>query len=275
MPITGNWKARQSLYAGASRWGTGVNPIHAIRDGDGRNIAPDGTTNLVPAELTDPYANDVLGYCDEDSASTLYGYGTETGTADRPERPAVTEDFRGSSLPGFPSWGRRKGGTPGGIAIRAEDHGAEITYTSKEDFARSAAAGWENKVTSEVNDAETSDPAQYEMQTSMTQRDKTREGSQTSGRASTYSAPIHSRIPAMMEKKYSGAYRHGDMLPREQTYAPRPFWNRNAGTGDPSWMKVNETATRTPLQRTPPTDPYQGTYVGATDYGYTGEDVTY
>lgn len=274
MPITGNWKERQSLYAGASRWGTGINPIHAVRDGDGRNIAPDGTTTLVPSELVDPYASDPYLYCDEDSPSTLYGYGTETGTADRPERPAVTEDFRGSAG-GFPSWGRRKGGTPGGQAIRAEDHGAELTYTSKEDFARDAAAGWQNKVTSEVNDAEISDPAQYVMQTSMTQRDKTREGSQASGRASEYFAPIHSRIPGMIEKKYSGEYRHGDMLPREQTYTPRPFWNRNAGTGDPAWMKVNETATRTPLQRTPPTDPYQGQYVGATDYGYTGEDVTY
>lgn len=280
MPITGNWKASQPVYAGATQWGTGINPIHSVRAGEGRGIADAGypaNAEMIPVELTDPYASadTLFGYCDEDAASVLYGAGPETGTSDRPERPAEPSEFRAAVTPNYPPWGPYRPGIPGGTVLRAEDHGADITIATKLDPKRSATAGYEQKQTSEINNAETSDPAQYEMQTSMTQRDKTREGSQASGRASEYSAPIHSRIVAMIEKKWSGGYRHAEMYPREQTFRPRPFWNRQAGTGDPAWMAPNEMATRTPLQRTPPTDPYQGQYVGATDYGYTGEDVTY
>jgi hypothetical protein len=148
------------------------------------------------------------------------------------------------------------------------------------------AQGWLNKDHSYVEDAQTSDVSQYEMNTSMTQRDKTREGSQISGTASEYSAPIHSRITAMKNRVWGASpdlpghlQRHDDMFPKQQDLIVRPFWLRTAGTGDASAMKTNELYVSEPLQRTPPEDAWQGNSVNnsaaSSEFGYTGEDGFY
>ena len=67
------------------------------------------------------------------------------------------------------------------------------------------------------------------------------------------------------------------MTPRAQDDIVRPFWNRRAGTGYTDWMLPNERYVSSPMQRTPPYDPYPGSNVSenATNYGYVPEDVTW
>lgn len=268
MAITGTWSQRLSVQAGARQWGTGINPVHSVRTGDGRNTAPTGS-EPVPQELT---GVDDYGYMPEDTSSVIYGYGTDTGTADSPR--LGQEQFRGSAGK-FPHWGKYRAGAPGGTAIRAENHGADPTYTDRDPMIPVAAAGWDNKLTGDVNDAEVSNETQYVMDTSMVQRDKILSGSQRSGSQSQYSAPIHSRITGMKIKPLTGdAQRHIDMEPREQSWFIRPWWNRSAGTGPVKNMKVNDAYESTPLTRTPPPDPYQGVTLSG-GAGYTDEDPLY
>lgn len=268
MGITGTWSQRRSIQAGARQWGTGINPVHSVRTGDGRNTAPAGS-EPVPEELT---GVEDYGYMPEDSASVLYGYGPQTGTSDYPN--VSDHQFRGTTK-NFPQWGKYKNGTPGGAVIRSQNHGADLTFTPRDPMLHDAYAGWDNKLTGDVNDAEVSDPSQYIMTTSMVQRDKTRHGSQRSGSQSEYSAPVHSRIPGMRIKTLAGApERHIAMEPREQTWTIRPWWNRSAGTGPPQWMQSNAAAETVPLTRTPPPDPYQGPYLTGGS-GYTSEDPIY
>lgn len=284
--ITGSWKAK---FAGqqilADQWGTGYNPIHARHGGQGRNTAPDGSSVLVDAYLvTDEFRSENdYGYTPEDDTSVLWGYGTETGTSDQPVLGEDADMTSGSTaIPSsktpFPAWGPYPEGIPGGTSIRAEDHGAETAYVSKQQQYESAAGGWQNKMTSEVNDAVVSDPSQYEMQTSMTQRDKVRAGSQVaSGRENEYDSPIASRIPAMKEPKYSDdPHRLYDMTPKAQDMIVRPWYMRTAGTGEASDMLVNAVDLNTPMNRRPPENAYAGDMVGTADdagYGYMSEDT--
>lgn len=275
MAIKGLWLAQQNgtdPYGSALKQGTGVNPIHGIRDGGmGRNIAPGTTAGTVPTgDFSDGFAPDYsCGYMPEDSESALWGYGVETGTADR---PGVGMPDDRNNTASWPVWGPYQNGQPGGTHLRTLEHGAVANITGKQIQERDAAAGFQAKDTSYVEDATTSDPSQYEMQTSMTQRDKVRSGSQIAGTASDQDAPIASRITPMRLPKYSGEYRHEDMLPKSQDNILRPFWLRTAGTGYREWMQANEVTGTTPMQRTPPPDPYQGSDTGA-GYGFTSEDA--
>jgi hypothetical protein len=154
-------------------------------------------------------------------------------------------------------------GPTGGAAIRQEEHGAEATNVAKlGDKEETVSEGWLNKAVGGVIDADGSDPSQYTMQTSYTQRDKVREGSQRGGgSASEQVAPIGSWRPTwgIRIKPWSGGRRHWDMTPRRQDQMIRPFWYRQAGTGYQEWMVTNASASpRTPLQRSPVPDPYAG-----------------
>src|SRR5713101_3316599 len=130
MPITGLWKDAQRIESGHLKWGTGVNPIHGIRDGAGRDIAPLPQQNTISDTIVDPFQAPEMGYTDEDQSSTLYGYGYQTGTESRP--PLGTEDVRNDNPTGYPPWGPYKPGVPGGTAIRADNLGADITNSYKE-----------------------------------------------------------------------------------------------------------------------------------------------
>jgi len=286
--ISGSWKAQ---FAGAQiraeQWGTGYNPVHAHRTGEGRNTATgQGYDQIIDPSLTagDYSIGAEYGYASEDSTSTLWGYGTETGTADREpwnenhDLSASSTDIPSTHTP-YPSYGNYPAGVPGGTAIRSEDHGAQANWTAKQQQYENAAAGWINKETSEVSDAVVSDPSQYEMQTSMTQRDKVRSGSQAaSGRESEYDAPIASRIPGMVEKKWSNDdHRRYDMTPKAQDIIVRPWYMRTAGTGRAYDMRVNEVVLNEPKNRRPPDNASVGNPVGVdadyANYGYTAEDI--
>jgi hypothetical protein len=177
----------------------------------------------------------------------------------------------------YPHWGRYQAGVPGGGEIRAENHGADATNTPKEIPSEDVAQGWRNKARGSESDAMGSDPSQYEMQTSMTQRHKVRAGSQISGTASTFDAPIESRTAGQKIKWWSGEKRHEDMLPKSQDQLVRPWWNRTAGTGYQEWLEPNALYRTTPGIRVPPGDPYMGPNLPeSTDtHGFMPEDVTY
>lgn len=272
--IKGAWLAQQQGYQpydSALKQGTGVNPIHAVHGGAGRGTTP-GTTEPVPETLVGDPVDD-YGYCDEDTANRMYGYGPETGLSDRPSWGE--SDMAANTLPGYPAYGPYEGGRPGGTPIRSIEHGARLGLHSKAQYESNVLQGEDYKSTSYVNDADISDPSQYVMQTSMTQRDKTRAGSQASGTANEYDAPIRSRIPGMRARFFGGPERHADMEPKAQDVILRPFWNRTAGTGDPALMKPNELYQSTPYSRTPPPDAYQGPDAGGSTGGFTDEDPVY
>lgn len=274
MALSGAWLAANGTVVpevGALKWGTGINPIHSTRAGAGRGTADNPSPNVVPDSLTDQ-EDDGYGYATEDSSNQLWGDGYQTGTEDRPDWGETGQDqlARAATATNYPSWKQS------GRVIRAINKGATALLTSKT-AQEDGAQGWLNKETSYVENAGISDPSQYIIQTSMVQRDKVREGSQSSGTASVFDAPIESRIPGMKVKTYISADspRHADMLPREQTEMIRPFTYRTAGTGYPTNMLPNEMHLRSPMNRVPNPDPYGGPDVDGTDSGYVDEDYTW
>jgi hypothetical protein len=271
--ISGTWKARQAIMASAKKQGTGINPVHTVRDGEGRNIAPETQLSTLPPELgptvyDDPY--------DDNQVYNLWGYDQETGTSDRPAVGTDTQDFR-NNTDDFPQWGPYENGLTGGSNIRDQEHGALLGQTPKQTPDETVSEGWLNKVTTSPGNSRTSDQSQLIVQTSGVQRYKTRAGSQVpgSGRQSTQVAPINSRVAGKKLKVFSGLRRHVDMFPQQQTPSLRPFWSRNAGTGYVDWMEPNQQVQVRPKTREVPPDPYTGPPVGNDTYGYTDEDMSY
>lgn len=255
--VTGAWRRTRAVQAGAGIWGTGWNPVHAQRMGYGRNVAPSPPTHLVDPVLTQQYESvPDGGYTSEDfHVIDAFGYGTQTGTADRPG--VGDPDGRGRINNGYPPWSNT------GDVIRAENHGANRTNQQLVIPQHDAAQGWLNKAHGEEGLATPSDPSQYEVATSMRQRMEVREGSQAQpGRASQFLAPIASRLVGQKLRVNGSPLRHNEMQRAAQSISIRGFWNRGAGTGPPEWMQVNEAYQSVPLQRTVPADPYQGAEVG-------------
>lgn len=278
MAIAGAWlnanPTVNTSYGSALKQGTGANSIHGVRTAIGRNTAPGTSQGDVDATLV---GDDDYGYCPEDSAYFApQDDPSETGVGDRANWG--TEESRGTVTADWPHWGT--GIIPGGSVIRSQEHGAIAGNTPDVIPAETATQGWQNKQTGIVEDSTTSDPSQYEMRTSMTQRDKVRSGSQRgAGSDSDYDAPIKSRITGQKLKFWSGEDRHTDMAPKAQEQMIRPFWSRTGGTGYSENMSPNEMYQSTPLQRVSPPDAYQGldtpvVNAGAS-YGYTDEDSTW
>lgn len=272
MAISGAWLEANQNSAGAQKWGTGINSVHAIFTGGPplrsgpviTGYGPGQPGNSMNLEMIDPGTITDWDYLDQDYAnSPTWGYGEQTGTADRPSLDQSTEQLRGSVPAEWPSSLIQRG-LPGGTQIRGQNKGATDLDTAKlGDKEETVGEGWENKTVGLVDNAKVSDPIQYEMQTSMTQRDKVREGSQRgSGSASEYSAPIGSWRPTwgQRRKPWSGMRRHFDMFPFQADQINRPFLVRQAGTGYSEWMKANEAYNYqvSPLQRQPIPDPNAG-----------------
>ena len=275
MPITGTWVERRAYQSGAQKWGHGVNPIHAIPDSYGGRSGKAPTTQTGPngpggaqlnPDIIDPELQREYGYTEEDFSSQVWGYGTQTGTADRPGLGSATERTRGATTKGWPSAGPYQGGTTGGAQIRAEKHGEVAKLQAKlGDKEETVGEGWENKIVGAVENPVTSSPDQYERQTSYQQRDQVRRGTQNpnSGTASEQKAPIGSERPTWGQriKPWSGGRRHYDMTPRVQNQVIRPFWYRNAGTGYREWLAANNQRGQVALQRQPVPDPYAGNLI--------------
>jgi hypothetical protein len=275
MPITGTWADARAYQSGARKWGSGWNPIHAIPDSYGGRSSKPPTTqtgangpsvNALNPDLIDHELDREYGYTEEDYSSQVWGYGTQTGTADRPGLSGSPERTRGAVTKDWPAAGPYKGGLPGGTKIRAQKHGALASVKSKlGDKEETVGEGWVNKVVGTVENPVISDASQYERQTSLQQRDQVRTGTQNpnSGTASEYNAPVPSERPTWGQriKPWSGGRRHYDMYPREQNQVIRPFWYRNAGTGYQTWLAANKQRQQVALQRQPVPDPYAGNLI--------------
>lgn len=275
MPYTGNLRRATIPYAGEQVWGTGINPVHELYGGPPDRLdpiqLPHGQTTApvdgVPQTLVNP---ELWGYTLDDERNTVVFYDA------RPEWNEQPEEYRGDSL-NHPAWDDSRGQSE---EFRSQHEGAH-RYDQK--FADSlpsetVSEGWRNKPKGSAATAEPSDPSQYEIQTSMRQRDLSRNNDHAVSRSTDKPREsIASRIVGQKMKIFSGGRRHYDMLPREQTQSARPFSYRTAGTGIRRWMYPNQMFDQYPIQRTPPPEPSTGPLEEdlGEGYGYTPEDVTY
>jgi hypothetical protein len=210
--------------------------------------------------------------------------GIEFHPGDWPDWSETTVQTRANVDPREqPPWG-----TPGLQTTALLRYGArdDDSEASEQIPTETVSEGWVNKPASGMKHGQsgdevvTSDPSQYEVQTSMTQRHKTLNNDRALLRGTDDPREsIASRITPMKLKLYSGQQRHYDMFPYQIEDKPRPFWYRTAGTGRQFEMAPNEMYVIEPIQRTPPPDPTLGppeetlsdpNYTTA--FGYTEED---
>ena len=287
LPLSGAWAAsaaNASSFSGALKWGTGINPVHQVYGEGaplritGRQPGPDNPSDKpleVPPGIV---SHEMYGYTMEDIgtlesfAGFPPGVGTETtvlrahppvGYPDWSVVPYDSEanDFRDTIDQSLPLYS--------GIALQSFP-----TETVTE--------GWENKTTGALLDAETSDPAQYERQTSMQQVNPAAGRNNDSAVLRGTDAPrfnIMTRLTGMKIKPWSTGRRLNDMFPFQQNTVVRPFTYRTAGTADPREMMPNSMYVSEPIARTVPADPYLGEQeadISAdNNYGYSTEDSLY
>ena len=317
-PYTGAWQASaisETQYTGAAKWGTGVNPVHSVY-GAGVAVRQIGTkVDIYPEVTTGGQDTDII---DEDFAwdgtlnnpdpylppynvsdSEIWGYGSQTGTSDRPVWGMEMADSQivnnagglpnpvdtGPVLPimrgrtqndtndKFPSWGGSRKTKPGGTFIRQLRRGAARVIFARQLPNEDVAQGWENKAHGISPDSKPSDDSQIFIQTSDVQRRKVRAGSQRSGSQSDYSAPIASRETGQKLKVFaaSDSSRHWDMYPYDQVDYVRPFLSRQAGTGYREWLDPNAMYVSPAIQREPAPDPQLGAPAGSGGENYVDE----
>lgn len=273
MALTGAWRDAHLTDAGAKVWGTGINPVHLIPDGTGREIAVTPVDNQVPDNLTEQYWH-------HDSWDESVAYGETPrfdDSLDYPNWTTPTDKIRSEVQPDWPEWGNHAEGLPGGAAIRSVDHGARQNQTPNQVPSETVTNGWRNKVSGDITQSRESDISTILVRTSDVQLHKVRQGSQRGvGSASEYVAPIPSRIVGRIVKIWSQGQRTYDMEPREQIQRIRGWWPRNAGTGRVEWMNANEQIPTRPAVRALPALPDTGPTVGGDPtFGYTSEDMAY
>jgi hypothetical protein len=307
MAISGTWKATYIIpdaYTGAGRWGTGIDPVHAIRDefhkptGTKIPLGSTASSDAPPVEIVD---EGDYGYCTGDYIGGVHDYREITedhpGTDRTPGGHADREHIPGN----YPSWGPWNDdnlvdgfpitGPPGGTDFLGVQHasGMELSHANATPFSyqgKGVAGGWVNKQRGEQLEAKTSDPVQYEINTSMHQAHGVMRNTRATARyfpgigGDEMRSPIESRTAGVKVKHYADD-RVDDMFPVQQDLPFRPFWYRSAAVPpDPGHLAMNTMEGRAAMQRTVNPDPYQGDYasqnVDASDnYGYSSEDVTY
>ena len=292
MAVSGAWVRSRRVrvpYADARRWGTGVHPVHSIRDNTGRgNEQSPGTTPAAGAvpEYPDPVAQ--WGYDPADIAG-LDVTGSEFEAVHGV--PFMVDDYPrlGDSITQTRATIPREMRRPWGAgprfkaAIRSFRGGARNDHQdySPQVPTETVGEGWVNKPSSgmgegEIPDAVPSSDKQLLVQTSMVQRDMPMENGRAQLRETDDPrTSIPSRIVPMRLRHYSEGQRLYDMLPRDQDQTPRPFSWRTAGVGPQAWMEPNSQYPIDAMQRTPPPDPSMGTPDTqlSDGYGYSAEDT--
>jgi hypothetical protein len=316
--IAGTWKAgavTPSEYTGATRWGTGINPIHAVRDGTGRPtaikeplVAGDPQTDMVPEDVIGPAmwgysAEDAALYAGEDYRYLIEDHpnwgDNEAGRADR-DGDIMTEGIY-PEPEGWPPWGPAErdnpasdfplSGPPGGADVRAYSDGSEVENNRAINVPTPGwRGGWRNKAHGLVEEAEGSNQSQYEITTSMTQLHQTRVNTAATARGTDDPrAPIETRLTGMKIKDYAKSAGMGggpatpDMKPVTQNLPYRPWFYRTAAVPPPPDTTYGTMTQFDPIERTVPVD--AGEYVvtqetttaGEPDpsFGYSSEDTSY
>jgi hypothetical protein len=288
-PTKGIWAARFAQpYAGAAVWGTGINDVHSQYGSPPARSIPVSPMEGLPQEthdITPPseatsgstFTDYSFSYAPEGSISTtLHPDERVPWNVETPDSPAR---FSSQGQPPWNATGAEKSRFRDTMAgaftfFRGKLPRADYTVPSE-----TVSEGWTNKTHGLVADAKPSDPSQYEMQTSMTQRYQTRVNDAAVRRETDYPRwGIASLVTGQKVRNWSQGERNYDMFPRQQTPdRTRDFYYRTAGTGIPDWMEDNEQYTIDPLERTAPPDPYIGTpdTSGQLEYGYSPEDFFY
>jgi hypothetical protein len=139
--------------------------------------------------------------------------------------------------------------------------------------------GWRHKETGDVLTAETSNPDQYERQTSMQQVNPRPGRNNAAAVLRGTDDPrfnIMTRLTGMKVKPWSEGERLDDMFPYQQDLMLRPWWYRRAAVGRENWLTANEFNPMTPIQRDPPSEPdlgqHESTGNSGPDFGYAPED---
>jgi hypothetical protein len=314
MAIAGTWAAgaiTPSEYAGATRWGTGVNPVHAMPEAipRGPTKLPLGSTTgdaSVSEEILGPIA---WGYAAEDAqfyGGEDYRYLTEdhpnwgANSTGRPDRDGDIMEVGAFPQPeGWPSWGPHNdsdttgefplAGPPGGAVVRAQDD------ESPAERAHAIAVptpgvtgGWLNKAHGPVLEARTSDPKQYEIQTSMVQLHRQLDNARAVARGTDERrSSIDTRLTGIKEKHYAKSFLMGggagtpNMFPRQQDLPYRPWFFRSAAAPPMEAHTRNTMTAWDPVQRSLPADTGETvTFAEAPpaaddEYGYTSEEGFY
>jgi hypothetical protein len=316
MAIAGTWKAgavTPSEYVGATRWGTGINPIHGVYDNAGRPTASketliggDPQSDFVPESVIGP---ELWGYSDEDALTYPgedYRYLTDEhpnwgqDSAGRGDRDSIdgTAQF---SEQDWPSWGPHEvteedavagwplSGPPGGANVRANSSGSDVEHSRAIAVPTPGwRGGWLNKAHGRIEEAEPSAQSQYEITTSMAQLHQTRVNDAAVARGTDDPrAPIETRLTGEKVKHYAADFSTGggpgtpDMRQQSSDLPYRPWFFRTAAVPPPPDTMFGTMTQFDPIERTLPVD--AGEYVviqeaGPDDdanYGYTSEDISY
>ena len=284
LPIKGTWATRSvQPSAGSTVWGTGINQVHYVYGSPAARLAPIRPMEGMPGiahDHTPPYEgpNDTnrYDYAQHENITEGIYYDNrvpwDVPTQDSPVR------YSTQGMPSYNTSGSAKN------RFRSIWEGAGRTFRGKRPRAdyqiptETVSEGWLNKPNEgPVAVSKPSDPTQYERQTSMQQRFQARSNvlSQLRG-TDELRHGIRSRVMNQRSPVYSGQERHYDMDPRQQhPDRERPFYFRQAGTGDPQWLENNQTWDINAVERTPPPDPYIGTPDQQVEFGYTTEDYFY
>lgn len=265
---------RQELpvsLSSARKWGTGVNPIHATHDPTTVGRQQPTRDPLISSPYVGLQDDIIVGYDDMafSDAPPMEGMSETTehpNWGNEGENRAVTQ--------GYPVWGPGGYPVPQGTVLRSQKRamGWREGHVNAQ-VQGDAGDGWINKeFDPKPLDSKPSDPSQYEIWTSMSQRDQIRTNAAATMRGTDDPRePIPSRIIGMKKKTWPGGIRHEDMMPRQQNGPYRPFRFRTAGTGPwQQWNGVNEMYVSEPIQRSLPPD----VNMGQTESTYSaGEDL--
>jgi hypothetical protein len=312
MAIAGTWRAgavTPSEYAGATRWGTGINPIHSVYDNAGRPtaikepLAGDPQTDFVPENILGPSQ---WGYSDEDAAFYAgedYRYLVDDhpnwgqDSAGRGDRDSIDGSAQYSEQD-WPSWGPHEedqaeviagyplSGPPGGAAIRARSDGSEVENNRAINVPTPGwRGGWVNKAHGRVQASEGSDPSQYEITTSLVQLHQTRVNAAAVARGTDDPrAPIESRLTGQKVKSYAKDFSMGggpgtpDMRQQSSDLPYRPWFFRTAALPPPPDTMFGTMTQFEPIERTLPADAGESVQVQEADtdgdpsFGYSSED---
>lgn len=297
MAISGSWAARSAgaqAYSGALRWGTGVNPVHALRDNPGRVTGP--KTTLYPlGDASDAPPDTILAgdyFVDADWDHQDPYPGEDFRYQDtEPRWGDATETFRGDTdsevMGEWISWGVYNDPNPvDGFPLAGPtggmDTALDVSHGEDQERQHAIAAptrgvsgGWLNKARGAVpqNEAQTvGDPtAAWAVNTGQVQGPglQTLDNTDVTGAAArgTDAAreQIRSRTAGMVVRQFPRSFQMGggpgvaDMFPRQQTPGlKRPFVPRHPGLPPDEQHFMNTMEGRQPIQRTVPPDPYQG-----------------
>jgi hypothetical protein len=294
MGISGLWTQRAARdYTGATRWGNGYDPVHAVHDnGRGRvigtkeNLYPLGEPSDVVAEgLTSreidwvcedyvdggPIPGEVFRYQDDRPRwdKTTFQFRGETNSAAMGEQPAWGPYFDDDPTDIWP-----RSGPTGGMQRWLDVSHGENTERQRAIAVPTAgvSGGWLGKVRAALARSEAQDPAQEgfvpTLNTSPVQGQGVKELSNERAVARGTDGPrssIQSRTAGMVQKVYGQSFGMGggpgtpDMAPFQQTAGLKRPWVSRTPTlppEEPHFMNTMEG--RVPFSRTVAADPYQG-----------------